>query len=108
MHFQKLAAVALAVLVASGPALAATATTTTPPVTTAAPAAAASTTAAAAPTKPAAKTRYYVAQAVDTKACSIVTTKPDGKTLTMVGKYFYSTKAGATSAEKRAVACKPA
>lgn len=95
-------AVLTAMMIAAGPAIAATATSTT--ATTAKAPAMAMTSKA----KPAAKTHYYIAQATDTKACSVVTTKPDGKTATMVGKYWYSSMAKATAAMKKAAACKSA
>jgi hypothetical protein len=59
-------------------------------------------------TKAKPKTHYYIAQATDTKACSVVTKKPDGKTATMIGKYWYATEAKASAALKRQAACKSA
>jgi len=102
MKMRALAAVAVAAMIVAGPAFAAG--------TTMAPAAATTTTAAPTATaKPAAKkVHYYVVQAVDTKACSVVTKKPDGKTATMVGKYWYTSQAKANAAMKRAAACKGA
>ena len=106
MTIRMIAALAVAAAIAVVPAFAATATTSTP-TATATPAATTASTMAA---KPAAKvkTRYYIAQATDTKACSVVTTKPDGKTATMVGKYWYTTAAAATAAMKHQAACKAA
>lgn len=104
MKMRALAAVAVAATILAGPAFAAG--------TTMAPAAAATTKAAPtapATAKPAAKkVHYYIAQAVDTKACSVVAKKPDGKTATMVGKYWYASQAKANAAMKRAAACKGA
>ena len=58
--------------------------------------------------KPVAKSHYYVSQDASTKACSVVTKKPNGTTATMVGKYWYSSKAKANAAMKKAAACKGA
>ena len=97
MNMRLVAVAGMIALIASGSALAAASTTPT----TASPAATNTMTTTAKP-----KVRYYIAQATDTKACSIVTKKPDGKTATMVGKYWYSTKAKATSAMKHQAACR--
>ena len=102
-------ALAIAMIIASGPAFAAAAATTAATTATTTTAAAAKTTAMApAKPKPAAKAHYYVVQAADTKACSVASTKPDGKTATMVGKYWYATAAKAQAALKKAAACKSA
>jgi len=97
-------AVAAMTIAVAGPVFAAaTAATTTAAraATTTAPASTAATTA-----KPKSKTHYYIALATDTKTCSIVTKKPDGKTATMVGKYWYATDAKAKSAMKHQADCK--
>lgn len=49
---------------------------------------------------------YYVAHAPNSKVCSIVTAKPDGKTMVMVGKTGYATTAKAAAAMKAAPDCK--
>lgn len=95
-------AVLTAMLIAAGPAVAASSMGTTTS-TTKAPAMAMISKA-----KPAAKTHYYIAESVATKACSVVTTKPNGKTATMVGKYWYSSMAKANAAMKKAAVCKSA
>ncbi|WP_246676979.1 MULTISPECIES: hypothetical protein [unclassified Mesorhizobium] len=53
-----------------------------------------------------AATEYFVAQKVSDKTCSVATTKPDGKTVMMVGKTSYKTEAAATAAMKAAMECK--
>ena len=53
-----------------------------------------------------AATEYYVAQDAKTHACSVTDKKPDGKTMTMVGKAGYETKAKAEAAMKAAPECK--
>lgn len=53
-----------------------------------------------------AATEYYVAQDAKTHACSVTDKKPDGKTMTMVGKKGYETKAAAEAAMKAAAECK--
>ena len=109
MKTYQIIAFCASMLVAGQPALAAAATassgsasTSTSTSTSTSPATAATVPAA----KPTPKVHYYIAQATDTKACSIVSKKPDGKTATMVGKYWYATEAAATSAEKHQAACK--
>ena len=52
----------------------------------------------------AAKT-YYIAQDAKTKKCSIVTKKPDGTKMMMVGTDTYNKMADATKAEKAATDC---
>lgn len=100
MKLRASSAIIVAMMIAAGPAFAAAATT--------APAATAPATAMTSKAKPVAKTHYYVSQDASTKACSVVTKKPDGKTASMVGKYWYSSKAKATAAMKKAAACKGA
>jgi hypothetical protein len=56
------------------------------------------------PALAAAKT-YYVVEIVKTKKCEIVTKKPDGVKLIMVGTDTYKKLADATKAEKAAVEC---
>ena len=56
----------------------------------------------------AAKESFWVAQDAKTKACSVVTAKPNGKTSIEVGKVHYSSKAAAESALKAAKECAPA
>src|SRR5579862_5494525 len=56
----------------------------------------------------AAKESFWVAQSAKSKACEVVTKKPDGKTLVQVGKVHYSSKAAADSAMKAAKECAPA
>jgi hypothetical protein len=53
-----------------------------------------------------AATQYFVGQKASDKSCSVVTTKPDGKTMMMVGKSPYKTEGAATTAMKAAAACK--
>ena len=53
-----------------------------------------------------AATEYYVAQDAKTHACSVTDKKPDGKTMTMVGKAGYETKVKAEAAMKAAAECK--
>jgi hypothetical protein len=100
MKFGATSALAVVLMIVAAPSFAATATT--------APAAKAPAMAMASKAKPAAKTHYFVAQDASTKACSVVTKKPDGKTATMVGKFWYASVAGATAAMKKAAACKSA
>jgi hypothetical protein len=52
-----------------------------------------------------AATEYFVAQKVSDKTCSIVTTKPDGKTAMMVGTSSYKTEALAKAAMTKSVDC---
>lgn len=102
MKMRITSAVLTAMMIAAGPAIAATATSTTT-TPNKAPAMA-----MASKAKPAAKVHYYIAESTATKACSVVTKKPDGKTASMVGKYWYSSMAKATAAMKKAAACKGA
>jgi hypothetical protein len=52
-----------------------------------------------------ADTRYYVAQDPSTHKCSVVTTRPDGKTMLEIGKHA-ATEADAQSAMAAAPECK--
>ena len=94
-------AVSVALIMAASSAFAAT---------TAAPVATATTTAktpamtSMAKSKPA--THYYVAHAPSSTTCTVVTTKPDGKTMIMAGKFYFKTKAAATAAVKKLADCK--
>jgi len=49
---------------------------------------------------------YYVAQNNSTHKCSILSKKPDGKTLTMLGTEGFKTKSAAESALKGMAECK--
>jgi hypothetical protein len=53
-----------------------------------------------------AATTYYVAQDATTHKCSVTSKKPDGKTMMMIGKAGYTTKAKATTAMGAAAECK--
>jgi len=55
---------------------------------------------------PAFAAEYYVAQNNSTHKCSIVSKKPDGKTLTMLGTEGFKTKSAAESALKGMAECK--
>jgi hypothetical protein len=57
-------------------------------------------------TAPAFAATFYVEQYVADKDCRVVTTKPDGNKVTMVGDASYTTKADAEAALKAAAACK--
>jgi hypothetical protein len=50
--------------------------------------------------------QYYVAQNNSTHKCSIVSHKPDGKTLIMLGAEGFDTKAAAQNALKGMSECK--
>jgi hypothetical protein len=52
-----------------------------------------------------AATHFYVAKSSSSNKCEIVTAKPNGKSLTMVGKYFYKSKTDATHAMHRYKSC---
>ena len=87
MNKPLLSAIGLAVAIAfSGPAFAATA-------------------AAKKPAKPVMHT-YYVGQVVKTKKCEVTTHKPNGKTVAMIGKVSFKTKAAAEAALKADAGCK--
>jgi len=49
---------------------------------------------------------FYVAKGTTTHQCRIVTTKPDGKTMIMIGTVDYKTRSGAVSALKASPECK--
>ena len=55
---------------------------------------------------PAFAAEYYVAQNNSTHKCSILSKKPDGKTLTMLGTEGFKTKSAAESALKGMAECK--
>jgi len=55
---------------------------------------------------PALAAEYYVAQNNSTHKCSIVSKKPDGKTLTMLGAEGFKTKSQAENALKGMTECK--
>ena len=57
-------------------------------------------------TPAAAMTDYYVAKGMTTKKCSVVTKKPDGATMMMVGTMAYKTKSDAMKAMKATPDCK--
>jgi hypothetical protein len=53
-----------------------------------------------------AASEYYVAQNSSTHKCKIVSTKPDGKLLIMLGSDGFQTKSAAKSARKDMPECK--
>jgi hypothetical protein len=53
-----------------------------------------------------AASEYYVAQDSSTRKCKIVSTKPDGKSLIMLGSDGFQTKSAAKSARKDMPECK--
>jgi hypothetical protein len=53
-----------------------------------------------------AATSYYIAQKPSGTSCSVVSAKPDGKTMMMMGKNSYKTNAAAEAAIKQMKACK--
>ena len=53
-----------------------------------------------------AATDYYVAHKAAGKGCEVTTTKPDGKTMMMVGKDIYKSDADAKKAMGAAAECK--
>jgi hypothetical protein len=55
---------------------------------------------------PALAAEYYVAQNTSTHKCSIVSKKPDGTTLTMLGADGFKSKSEAHSAMKGMTECK--
>jgi hypothetical protein len=55
---------------------------------------------------PALAAEYYVAQNASSHKCSIVSHKPDGKTLTMLGSDGFKTKSEAQNALKGMSECK--
>ena len=54
----------------------------------------------------AAAAEFYVAQNTSNHKCSIVSQKPDGKSLTLVGTDGYKTRAAAEAAMKSLSECK--
>ena len=52
-----------------------------------------------------AATSYYVAQDAKTHKCSVVTAKPDGTTMVMIGTAAYSSKTAANTAMKATKEC---
>jgi hypothetical protein len=55
---------------------------------------------------PAFAAEYYVAQNTTNHKCSIVSKKPDGKTLTMLGEDGFKTKSAAEAALKGMSECR--
>lgn len=55
---------------------------------------------------PALAAQFYVAQNTSSHKCSIVSQKPDGKNLTLVGAEGYKTRAAAEAAMKGSAQCK--
>ena len=55
---------------------------------------------------PALAAEYYVAQNASSHKCSIVSHKPDGKSLTMLGSDGFKTRSAAESALKGMSECK--
>ena len=55
---------------------------------------------------PALAAEYYVAQNASSHKCSIVSHKPDGKSLTMLGSEGFKTRSAAESALKGMSECK--
>jgi hypothetical protein len=55
---------------------------------------------------PALAAEFYVAQSTSNHKCSIVSQKPDGKSLTLVGSDGYKTRAAAETAMKGMTQCK--
>jgi hypothetical protein len=53
-----------------------------------------------------AATDFYVQQDAKTHKCSVASTKPDGKTMMMIGKVSYKSQADAEAAMKAAKECK--
>jgi len=53
-----------------------------------------------------AASQFYVAQNNSTHKCTIVSKKPDGKTLTMLGSEGFKSKSAAESALKGMTECK--
>ena len=56
-------------------------------------------------TSPASAAEFFVAKDTAANKCKIVETKPDGKTLVMVGESSYPTKEEAKAAKKKAAEC---
>ena len=57
-------------------------------------------------TTPAFAAEYYVAQNTSSHKCTIVSHKPDGKSLTMLGSEGFKTRSAAESALKTMSECK--
>jgi hypothetical protein len=57
-------------------------------------------------TTPALAAEYYVAQNTSSHKCTIVSHKPDGKSLTMLGSEGFKTRSAAESALKTMSECK--
>jgi hypothetical protein len=56
-------------------------------------------------TTPALGAEFYVGQNPQTNKCEVVTTKPDGQAMVMIGSASYATKDEAKSAKKAAREC---
>lgn len=54
---------------------------------------------------PALAEEFYVGQEPETKRCKIVTEKPDGQSMIMIGTESYPTKEAAKAAKKAATEC---
>jgi hypothetical protein len=54
---------------------------------------------------PALAEEFYVGQEPETKRCKIVTEKPDGQSMIMIGTESYATKEAAKAAKKAATEC---
>jgi hypothetical protein len=54
---------------------------------------------------PALAEEFYVGQDPESKRCKIVTEKPDGQTMTMIGTEAYATREEAKAAKKAAAEC---
>jgi hypothetical protein len=57
-------------------------------------------------TTPALAAEYYVAQNTSSHKCTIVSHKPDGKSLTMLGSESFKTRSAAENALKSMSECK--
>jgi hypothetical protein len=57
-------------------------------------------------TPAAAMTEYFVAKGMTTHKCSVVSKKPDGKTMMMIGTEMYKSKSDAMKALKASAECK--
>lgn len=55
---------------------------------------------------PALAAEFYVGQDPESKKCKVVTEKPDGKAMIMIGTESYPTKEDAKAAKKAAAECK--
>jgi hypothetical protein len=54
---------------------------------------------------PALAAEFYVGQDPESKKCKILTEKPDGQTMIMIGTESYATKEDAKAAKKAAAEC---